>query len=427
MNSEVIKKENSVVTLKLTIDAQSFEKASKEAYAKNKGKFNVQGFRKGKAPMSLIEKHYGEGVFYEDAINSLFPDAFEAAVKEHDLDTVARPELDVEDIGKGKDLVLTVEVAVKPEVELGDYKNLEVELPASEVTDEELDTELQTMVEQNARFVTVEDRAVKSGDMLLIDFNGKVDGVEFEGGKSENYSIVVGSNTFIPGFEEQLEGMMLNEQSDITVKFPEEYQAAELAGKDAVFTVKINEIKEKETPSLDDEFAKDVSEFDSLDELKKDVKAKLEKNKQQKAEREMENKLVQKAAENAKVEIPEVMIENQIDSMLYDFDYQLRNQGLDLENYIKFTNSTMDTFKKQMRPDAENRVLTSLVVDAIAKAEGVEATDEELEQELVKMSGDYKMELSKLKETLRDTDMDYIKDTIVARKTVQILKDNAKK
>ncbi len=427
MNSEVVKKENSVVTLKLTIDAQSFEKEIKQAYSKNKGKYSVQGFRKGKAPMSLIEKHYGEGVFYEDAINSLFPYAFEAAVKEHDLDTIARPELDVEEVEKGKDLILTVDVAVKPEVELGEYKNLEVEPSSAEVTDEEVQLELQTMLEQNARFVTVEDRAVKSGDMLLIDFNGKVDGVEFEGGKSENYSIVVGSGTFIPGFEEQLEGMLLNEQGDLTVKFPEEYQAAELAGKDAVFTVKINEIKEKEIPELDDEFAKDVSEFDSLDEMKKDIREKFEKDKQQKVEREMENKLVQKAAENAKVEIPEIMIENQIDNMLYDFDYQLKNQGLDLENYIKFTNSTMEEFKKQMRPDAENRVLTSLVVDAVAKAEGVEATDEELEQELEKMSGDYKMELSKLKETLRDTDMDYIKDTIVARKTVQILKDNAKK
>ena len=425
MSSEILKKENSVVTLKLTIDAQSFDKACKDAYNKNKTKFNVQGFRKGKAPMSIVEKFYGEGVFFEDAVNTLFPDAFEAAVKEHDLDTVARPEIDVEEIGKGKNLVIIADVAVKPEITLGEYKNLTVEKPDSEVSDEEVEKEIEAMREQNARFVTVEDREVKEKDMLLIDFNGKVDGVEFEGGQAENYSIIVGSNTFIPGFEEQLVGMKLNEEKDLSVKFPEEYHAENLAGKDAVFTVKVNEIKEKELPELDDEFAKDVSEFDTLEDLKADVKAKLQKTKDEYADRELENKLVKMAAENATVEIPEAMIDSQVENMVYDFEYQLKYQGLDLENYLKFTNMSIEGLKEQMRPDAKSRVLNSLVIEAISKSENIESTEEDLEQELTKMAESYKMEVDKLKSTLRPSDMDYIKDTVVARKTVEFIKGNA--
>jgi len=425
MSSEILKKENSVVTLKLTIDAQSFDKACKDAYNKNKTKFNVQGFRKGKAPMSIVEKFYGEGVFFEDAVNTLFPDAFEAAVKEHDLDTVARPEIDVEEIGKGKSLVIIADVAVKPEITLGEYKNLTVEKPDSEVSDEEVEKEIEAMREQNARFVTVEDREVKEKDMLLIDFNGKVDGVEFEGGQAENYSIIVGSNTFIPGFEEQLIGMKLNEEKDLSVKFPEEYHAENLAGKDAVFTVKVNEIKEKELPELDDEFAKDVSEFDTLEDLKADAKAKLQKTKDEYADRELENKLVKMAAENATVEIPEAMIDSQVENMVYDFEYQLKYQGLDLENYLKFTNMSIEGLKEQMRPDAKSRVLNSLVIEAISKSENIESTEEDLEQELAKMAESYKMEVDKLKSTLRPSDMDYIKDTVVARKTVEFIKGNA--
>lgn len=425
MSSEILKKENSVVTLKLTIDAQSFDKACKDAYNKNKTKFNVQGFRKGKAPMSIVEKFYGEGVFFEDAVNTLFPDAFEAAVKEHDLDTVARPEIDVEEIGKGKNLVIIADVAVKPEITLGEYKNLTVEKPDSEVSDEEVEKEIEAMREQNARFVTVEDREVKEKDMLLIDFNGKVDGVEFEGGQAENYSIIVGSNTFIPGFEEQLVGMKLNEEKDLSVKFPEEYHAENLAGKDAVFTVKVNEIKEKELPELDDEFAKDVSEFDTLEDLKADAKAKLQKTKDEYADRELENKLVKMAAENATVEIPEAMIDSQVENMVYDFEYQLKYQGLDLENYLKFANMSIEGLKEQMRPDAKSRVLNSLVIEAISKSENIESTEEDLEQELAKMAESYKMEVDKLKSTLRPSDMDYIKDTVVARKTVEFIKGNA--
>ncbi len=425
MGSEILKKENSVVTLKLTIDAQSFDEACKNAYNKNKNRFNLQGFRKGKAPMNIVEKFYGEGVFFEDAVNSLFPGAFEEAVKKHELNAVARPEIDVEEIGKGKDLVIIADVAVKPEVTLGDYKNLTVEKPDATVSDEDVEKEIESMREQNARFVTVDDRQVKEKDMLLIDFNGKVDGVEFEGGKAENYSIIVGSNTFIPGFEEQLVGMKLNEEKDLNVKFPEEYHAENLAGKDAVFTVKVNEIKEKELPELDDEFAKDVSEFDTLEELKADAKAKLQKTKDDFADRELENKLIKMVAENATVDIPDAMIDNQVENMVHDFEHQLRYQGLDLENYLKFTKSDIGSLKEQMRPDAKTRVLNSLVVEAISKAENIEAGEEDVEEEISKMAETYKMEADKLKTTLRPSDMDYIKDTVVARKTIEFIKSNA--
>ena len=426
MVSEIIKKENSVVTLKMRINADSFDKACQGAYQKTRAKFNIPGFRKGKAPKAIIEKQYGEGVFFEDAINALFPDAFEAAVKEHNIEAIDRPEIDVEEIGKGQDLVIIADVAVKPDVELGQYKDIEVEEVSSEVSEDEIEGELKRMQEQNARFISVEDREVKSGDMLLIDFNGKVDGEEFEGGKSENYSIVVGSNTFIPGFEEQLEGMKLNEEKDLSVKFPDEYHSEDLAGKDAVFTVKINEIKEKELPALDDEFVKDVSEFDTLDELKKDIREKMEKSKSAMAENETKNKIIEKVAENSKVEIPEVMIEKQIENMLYDFDHQLRNQGLDLENYLKLTGTEMDDLKGQMKPDAEKRVKNGLVIDAVAKAENIEVSDEEMEKELKDMAESYKMEVEKIKSTLRESDLEYIKDTVVARKTVEFMKENAK-
>jgi len=347
-------------------------------------------------------------------------------VKEHNIEAIDRPEIDVEEIGKGQDLVIIADVAVKPDVELGQYKDIEVEAVSSEVSEDEIEGELKRMQEQNARFISVEDREVKSGDMLLIDFNGKVDGEEFEGGKSENYSIVVGSNTFIPGFEEQLEGMKLNEEKDLSVKFPDEYHSEDLAGNDAVFTVKINEIKEKELPALDDEFVKDVSEFDTLDELKKDIREKMEKSKSAMAENETKNKIIEKVAENSKVEIPEVMIEKQIENMLYDFDHQLRNQGLDLENYLKLTGTEMNDLKGQMKPDAEKRVKNGLVIDAVAKAENIEVSDEEMEKELKDMAESYKMEVEKIKSTLRESDLEYIKDTVVARKTVEFMKENAK-
>lgn len=426
MKSEIVKKENNVVTLKLTIDQVTFDKGCQKAYNKMKGKMNIQGFRKGKAPRAIIEKMYGPEVFYDEAINEVFPEAYEAVIEEQKLDIVSRPDVDVEEIGKDKDLVLTVNVTVKPEVTLGEYKGISVEKEAVEVTDEEVEADINAKRDQNARYITIEDRPVKDQDMLLIDFNGKVDGVEFPGGKAENYSIVVGSGTFIPGFEDQLVGMNLEEEKDIEVTFPEEYQEASLAGKPAVFTVKVNEIKEKELPELDDEFVKDISEFDTLTELRADIKEKLLERKTKSAERELENKLVKVVSDNATIDIPEVMVDNQIENMKRDFEYQLRYQGLSLDNYLEFTGSSQKELEDQMRPDALERVKQGLVIEAIGKAESIEPAEEEIEKELETMAENYKMSVDKLKETMRDRDMEYIKDNLVAKKIVDFIRDNAK-
>lgn len=425
MKSEILKKENNIVTMKITIDQDTFEKGCQTAYQSMKGKINVSGFRKGKVPRNVIEKMYGVEVFYDEAINAVLPKAYEEAVAEQGLDIVSRPDVDVEEIGKGKDLVLTVSVTVKPEVTLGAYKGIEVEKKSVEVTAEEIDQDIEAKREQNARFIAVEDRAVQEKDMLLIDFNGKVDNVEFPGGQAENYSIVVGSGTFIPGFEDQLVGMNLGEEKDIEVTFPEAYHEASLAGKPAVFTVKVNEIKEKELPELDDEFVKDISEFDTLDELKADVKEKLTEKKSKEVEREVENYLIKTVSENATIDIPEVMIETQMESMLKDFEYQLRYQGLSIEDYFTFSNTTKEQLTEQMRPDAEMRVRQGLVIETIGKTESIDATEEDLDQEMEKMAETYKMSAEQLKKTMRPQDIEYIKDTVVARKIVDFLKTNA--
>lgn len=425
MKSEILKKENNIVTMKITIDQDTFSKGCQTAYQNMKGKMNIPGFRKGKVPKNVIEKMYGEEIFYDEAINAVLPKAYEEAIAEQKLEVVSRPDVDVEDIGKGKDLVLTVSVTVKPEVQLGTYKGIEVTKGSIEVTAEEIDKEIESKREQNARFIAIEDRPVKVQDMLLIDFNGKVDGVEFPGGQAENYSIVVGSNTFIPGFEDQLVGMNLGEEKDIEVTFPEAYHESSLAGKPAVFTVKVNEIKEKELPELDDEFVKDISEFDTLDELKADVKEKLAEQKSKEVEREMENHLIKTAAENATIDIPAVMIDTQIDGMMRDFEYQLRYQGLSLEDYFSFSNTTKEQLADQMRGDATNRVRQSLVIEAIGKAESIDVTEEDMDKEMEKMAEMYKMSAEQIKSTMRPQDIEYIKDTAVARKIVDFLKEHA--
>lgn len=426
MKAEVLKKENNIVTMKLIIDAETFEKGCQTAYHRMKGKMNIPGFRKGKAPRSIIEKMYGVEIFYDDAINEVLPAAYEKAVDELKLEIVSRPDVDVEEIGKGQDLVLNVSVTVKPEVQLGEYKGIEVEKDGAEVTSEDIDADILAKREQNARFIAVEDRPVKEEDMLQINFNGKVDGEEFPGGKAENYSIVVGSKTFIPGFEEQLVGMNLGEEKDIEVSFPQEYHEPSLAGKPAVFTVKINEIKEKELPELDDEFVKDISEFDTLDELRNDVRTKLQEQKDTEAERKLENDLVKLVADNATVDIPKVMIETQIENMMRDFDYRLRYQGLSLEDYLKFSGMSKEQLQEQMRPEAEERVKQSLVIEAIGKAESVEVTDEDMEKEFEEMAKLYKMTADKLKETMRGQDLDYVRETVQSKKIVGLIKENAK-
>lgn len=424
--NQILKQENNFVTLKLTIGSDVFEAACTKAFNKNKSKFNIPGFRKGKATKAMIEKMYGEGVFYEDAIDELFPDAFRTAVEEHGLDIIDRPALDVEQIGKGKDLVLLATVELKPEVKLGEYKGLEVTKVEAEVTEEDLTRELTSMQEKNARMITVEDRNVENGDTILLDFDGKVDGVQFSGGQAENYSLEVGSNTFIPGFEPQLVGLGLGEEKDVNVTFPTEYHSEELAGKDAVFTVKINEIKFKQLPEIDDEFVKDTTEFESLEELKADLRAKMAEGKKKFAEDTMKNEVVEKLAENIEVEIPEAMINHEIESMVKDFEYNLGSQGMDMNTYFQYTGTTLDTLKDQMKADAEKRVRISLAVEAVSKKEEIEATEEDLNLEYGKMAEMYKLDIEKIKEIFQNSQETGIKSTIVARKTVEMLLENAK-
>ena len=424
--NQILKQENNTVTLKITVGSEAFENACKQAYNKNKGQFNIPGFRKGKATRAVIEKMYGEGIFFEDAIDIVFPEAYRNAVEELKLEVIDRPSLDIEEIGKGKDLVMVINVQVKPEVKLGEYKGLEVKQVSAEVTEEDVETEINKMQEQNARMVTVEDRPVSDKDSILLNFCGSVDGVEFEGGKAENYSLVVGSNTFIPGFEEQLIGMNAGDSKDVVVTFPEDYHSEDLKGKEAVFAVEINEIKETQLPKIDDEFVKDTTEFETLEELKNDIRTKAAESKKKSAEDAMKNEVVEKLAENIEVEIPEVMVKNEVDNMLKDFENNLRYQGMDLNTYYQYTGTSKEILEDQMKEDAEKRVRISLAVDAVSKSEGVEATEEDMEAEYKKMADIYKLEVEKIKEIFQNSQDEAIKSTIVARKTVDLLLENAK-
>ena len=424
--NQILKQENNTVTLKITVGSEAFENACKQAYNKNKGQFNIPGFRKGKATRAVIEKMYGEGIFFEDAIDIVFPEAYRNAVEELKLEVIDRPSLDIEEIGKGKDLVMVINVQVKPEVKLGEYKGLEVKQVSAEVTEEDVETEINKMQEQNARMVTVEDRPVSDKDSILLNFCGSVDGVEFEGGKAENYSLVVGSNTFIPGFEEQLIGMNTGDSKDVVVTFPEDYHSEDLKGKEAVFAVEINEIKETQLPQIDDEFVKDTTEFETLEELKNDIRTKAAESKKKSAEDAMKNEVVEKLAENIEVEIPEVMVKNEVDNMLKDFENNLRYQGMDLNTYYQYTGTSKEILEDQMKEDAEKRVRISLAVDAVSKSEGVEATEEDMEAEYKKMADIYKLEVEKIKEIFQNSQDEAIKSTIVARKTVDLLLENAK-
>ena len=424
--NQILKQENNTVTLKITVGSEAFENACKQAYNKNKGQFNIPGFRKGKATRAVIEKMYGEGIFFEDAIDIVFPEAYRNAVEELKLEVIDRPSLDIEEIGKGKDLVMVINVQVKPEVKLGEYKGIEVKQVSAEVTEEDVETEINKMQEQNARMVTVEDRPVSDKDSILLNFCGSVDGVEFEGGKAENYSLVVGSNTFIPGFEEQLIGMNAGDSKDVVVTFPEDYHSEDLKGKEAVFAVEINEIKETQLPHIDDEFVKDTTEFETLEELKNDIRAKAAENKKKSAEDAMKNEVVEKLAENIEVEIPEVMVKNEVDNMLKDFENNLRYQGMDLNTYYQYTGTSKEILEEQMKEDAEKRVRISLAVDAVSKSEGVEATEEDMEAEYKKMADIYKLEVEKIKEIFQNSQDEAIKSTIVTRKTVDLLLENAK-
>lgn len=425
MKAELVKKEGNKVTLKITVDNNKFEEAVNKAYNKTKGKYNIPGFRKGKAPKVVIETQYGKGVFYNDAIDMLFPEVYPEAIKELNIDPIDRPDLDIEEISKDNGLVMVVNVEVKPEFELGAYKGIEISKVDNTVSEEDVEARLNEMVNRNARLTSVEDKALENGDTAVIDFEGFENGVAFEGGKGENYNLVIGSNTFIPGFEDQLVGKKAGEEVEVNVTFPETYHAENLAGKPVVFNVKVNDVKVKEVPALDDEFARDTTEFETLAELRADVKAKLEEQAKNAADAEMRNALVEKVSANTEVEVPEAMVQHQIDNMLMELNYQLQYQGLNLEQLLQMTGRGLDELREERRADAERLVKSSLVLEAIAEKENVEANDADVDAELEKMAAMYNMEVEKIKSSLRETDIEDIKGQIKIRKTLDLLVENA--
>ncbi len=418
--------EKNTVKLTIQVDKEAFEKALEKAYKKNVKQIALPGFRKGKAPRKLIEKYYGEAVFYEDAVNFVCPDAYEYAVKEAGISPVDRPEIDIEEIGEGKDLVLTAVVTVKPEVELGEYKGVKAEKTVYETKDEDVEAQINAAAEKNARMITIEDRAVENGDITVIDFEGFVDGVAFEGGKGLGHTLEIGSGQFIPGFEEQLIGAKLNEETEINVKFPEEYHAEELKGKDASFKVTVKEIKVKELPALDDDFAKDVSEFDTFEEYKASIKENLDKSNADRTKAEFENNVVDAVTANATVDIPQCMIDNRIEDMIKDFGYRLSSQGMNLEQYMQFTGTTVDSFREQFKDQAESQVKANLVLEKIAQVENLTVSDEDLEEELKKMAEMYGMELDKVKTLVGENEQEVMKDDLKIKKAVDFVTENAK-
>lgn len=417
--------EDNVAKLEIHVPPEDFAKAMEKAYRKNVKRFNIPGFRKGKAPMKIIEMQYGEGVFYEDAFDFVFPEAYRKAIDENQLEPVAQPEIDIETISKAEGVVIKAEVAIKPEVELGTYKGIKVEKREVNIGDEEVALELESMREKNARLISVEDRGIKVGDTAIIDFKGFIDGEAFEGGEGINHPLEIGSGQFIPGFEDQLVGVKVGEDAEVEVRFPEEYHAKEFAGKEAVFQVKVKEIKEKELPELDDEFAKDVSEFDTLEELKEDIKKRLQESEEHRIQHEVEDAVLAKVVENASMVIPEAMIRAEVDRMMGDFDYQLRMQGINLGDYFKYTNVNEDQFKDNLKEDAERKLEMDLTIEKIIEVEDIQANDQELEEELERVAKQYGQEVEKIKETFKDAQLEYLKDTIKRRKCIAFLVENS--
>jgi len=427
MNAKMEKIENNVVKLEITVEAEKFNQAMKKAYAKNAKQFNIPGFRKGKAPMNIIKKHYGEGVFYEDAINFCCDDTYPEILKEHNINPVDYPEIDIVQVGEGKDFVYTATVVVVPEVQLGEYKGLEVKKPVYEVKEEEIQTELKSMQQKNARVETREEGSIEKGDIAVIDFTGYVDEKVFEGGEGKNYELEIGSGTFIGNFEEQLTGLNKGDSKDVQVTFPEEYGREDLNGKPAVFKVVINDIKVKELPALDDEFAKEVSEFDSLDELKADIKKKMDDANELRAKREYEEAVLDAVCANVKVEIPSVMIDKEIGNMIKDLEMRLQYQGLDLQTYYQYTNNTEEKVKEYMKETAEKRVKTDLVIEEIAKAENIEATEEELLAKATDMAKQYgSKELENTAKLILESQKSHLKVDVVNEKVVSMLLESSK-
>ena len=425
MKSTIEKLSSNKVKIDFTVEPELFEKGMQAAYKKNVGRINVQGFRRGKAPRKVIEAMYGESVFYEDAIDEIFPEVYSAAVKEHNITPVDRPEFNLKQIGSGKELEFTVEVFVKPDVELGQYKGVEAEKHTTEVTDDDVNAEIERARERVSRYIDVEDRPVKMDDQVTLNYAGFCEGEQFEGGTAENQHLVIGSGSFIPGFEEQLVGAEIGKEVEVNVTFPEEYHAENLKGKKATFKCTVTAIQEKDVPALDDEFAKDVSEFDTLNEYKASVKADLEKKAAERDENEFENAVIEAAVENAKVDIPEAMIEDRIDDRIREFSMNMRYQGIDMDTYYKITGTTEQSMREQLKEGAEHDVRVRLVLEAIRDAENVEADEESINAEIDKYASQASSDAEKFKASLTDDDKKYFESIVRMQKTVDILKNSA--
>lgn len=425
MSTTVEKIASNKVKLSFDIDSAKFDEAMNKAYIKVRGQVNIPGFRKGKAPRKLIENMYGEGVFYDEAFELVFDEVYGPAVDENKIEVVDRPEIDIQQIGAGKNLQFTCEVFVKPDVTLGEYKGVSVKKEKTEVTDAQVDAKLEEERNKQATEVAVEDRAVAQGDTVNLDYAGTVDGVAFAGGTAEGQTLKIGSNTFIPGFEEQMVGMAIGEEKDLDVTFPESYHAEELAGKKAVFHVKVNSITETQLPELDDDFAKDISEFDTLDEYKADIRAKLEAQAAERDSNAFTNAVIEKVMENATVEIPEAMIERQIDSMMRDFEYRLAGQGLKLADFMKYTGQDEKAFRANYRDQAEKSVKAHLVLEAVEKAEGIDATEEQVDAQIAQFAPQTGKSVEELKETFSEADREYFKADAIRDNAIKFLCDNA--
>lgn len=426
MSVQVENLEKNMAKLTIEVSAEDLEKAMQSAYQKAKGRISIPGFRKGKAPRKMIEQMYGKGIFLEDAVNALIPEHYSKALSECELEIVSQPQIDVTQMEPGKALIFTAEVAVKPEVTLGEYKGVEVPKAEIEVTEEEIEAAIKREQEKNSRTITVEDRAAEEGDIVTIDFEGFVDGEAFEGGKGEAYPLTIGSHTFIPGFEEQLVGAKTGDHVEVNVTFPEEYQAKELAGKAAVFQCDVKKIEAKELPELNDDFAKDVSEFDTLAEYKEDVKKNLTESKEKEALRAKEDAAIEKIIENAEMEIPEAMLDTQCRQMMDDFGRRMQSQGLSMEQYFQFTGQTAEKMMEDMKPQALKRIQTRLVLEKIVEVENIQPTEEEVNEEISKMAAMYKMEADKLKELVGEREMEQMKKDMAVQKAVTFVAEAAK-
>ena len=415
---------NNELKLEFTIEAEKFTEGMKKVYSKTAKYFNIPGFRKGKAPMNIVEKTYGPQIFYEDTFNEIVPDIYDKEIKDNNLEVVSKPEIDIVQMEKGKDLIFTAIVQTKPEVKLGKYKGIQLKKVEYNVSEEDINHELGHMAERNARIVSVEDRAVENGDITVIDFEGFVNDKAFEGGKAENYELTIGSNSFIPGFEDQIIGMKIDEEKDIKVKFPEEYFSEELKGKDAIFKIKLHEIKKKELPELNDDFAKDSSEFDTLEELKKSIKEKLEEENKNKAKYELEDEAVKVVTDDSTIDIPSGMVEVEIDNIIRDMESRLSYQGMKIEQYLQMIGKTMQEFRKENEESAKNSIKTRLTLEAIIKEENIEASEEEVESKLKEMSEMYGKKEDELK--LNEQFMNYIKDSLKNQAVVEFIIKNAK-